>query len=114
MESRIAAAKEGKVIVDGVYDPVTEIELEEALQPAKKDWLAALSTEARKQLNAQVQKKTFSSDEDWINRGTEPTKENFAVFKLEKNSVRIVFSQYQVGPYASGMPEIVVPRSLFK
>lgn len=90
------------------------LSLEEALQPAQKDWLAALSTEARKQLNAQVQKKTFSSDEDWINRGTEPTKENFAVFKLEKNSVRIVFSQYQVGPYASGMPEIVVPRSLFK
>ena len=90
------------------------LSLEEALQPVRKDWLAALSTEARKQLNAQVQKKKFSSDEDWINKGTEPTKENFAIFKLEKNSVRIIFSQYQVGPYSSGMPEIVVPRSLFK
>ena len=90
------------------------LSLEEAVQPARKDWLATLSTEARKQLNAQVQKQKFSSDEDWINKGTEPTKENFAIFKLEKNSVRIVFSQYQVGPYASGMPEIVVPRSLFK
>ena len=90
------------------------LSLEEVVQPARKDWLATLSTEARKQLNAQVQKQKFSSDEDWINKGTEPTKENFAIFKLEKNSVRIVFSQYQVGPYASGMPEIVVPRSLFK
>ena len=90
------------------------LSLEEALQPVRKDWLAVLSTEARKQLNAQVQKKKFSSDEDWINKGTEPTKENFAIFKLEKNSVRIIFSQYQVGPYSSGMPEIVVPRSLFK
>ena len=90
------------------------LSLEEALQPARKDWLAALSTEARKQLNAQVKKQKFSSDDDWINKGTEPTKENFAIFKLEKNSVRIIFSQYQVGPYASGMPEIVVPRSLFK
>lgn len=90
------------------------LSLEEAVQPARKDWLATLSTEARKQLNAQVQKQKFSSDEDWINKGTEPTKENFAIFKLEKNSVRIIFSQYQVGPYASGMPEIVVPRSLFK
>ena len=90
------------------------LSLEEALQPTKKDWLAALSTEARKQLKDQVQKKTFTSDEDWINRGTEPTQENFEVFKLEKNSVRIIFSQYQVGPYSSGMPEIVVPRSLFK
>ena len=90
------------------------LSLEEAVQPARKDWLATLSTEARKQLNAQVKKQKFSSDEDWINKGTEPTKENFAIFKLEKNSVRIIFSQYQVGPYASGMPEIVVPRSLFK
>ena len=84
------------------------------MQPARKDWLAALSTEARKQLNDQVKKQTFVSDEDWINKGTEPSKENFSVFKLEKNAVRIIFSQYQVGPYASGMPEIVVPRSLFK
>ena len=90
------------------------LSLEEVVQPARKDWLATLSTEARKQLNAQVKKQKFSSDEDWINKGTEPTKENFAIFKLEKNSVRIIFSQYQVGPYASGMPEIVVPRSLFK
>lgn len=90
------------------------LSLEEAVQPTRKDWLTTLSTEARKQLNAQVQKQKFSSDEDWINKGTEPTKENFAIFKLEKNSVRIIFSQYQVGPYASGMPEIVVPRSLFK
>ena len=90
------------------------LSLEEALQPVRKDWLAVLSTEARKQLNAQVQKQKFSSDEDWINKGTEPTKENFAIFKLEKNSVRIIFSQYQVGPYSSGMPEVIVPRSLFK
>lgn len=90
------------------------LSLEEALQPVRKDWLAALSTEARKQLNAQVQKKKFSSDEDWINKGTEPTKENFAIFKLEKNSVRIIFSQYQVAPYSSGMPEVIVPRSFFK
>ena len=90
------------------------LSLEEAVQPARKDWLATLSTEARKQLNAQVKKQKFSSDEDWINKGTEPAKENFAIFKLEKNSVRIIFSQYQVGPYASGMPEVVVPRSLFK
>ena len=90
------------------------LSLEEAVQPAKKDWLNALSIEARKQLKAQVQKQTFASDEDWINQGTEPVKENFAVFTLEKNSVRIIFSQYQVGPYSSGMPEIVVPRTLFK
>ena len=90
------------------------LSLEEVVQPARKDWLATLSTEARKQLNAQVKKQKFSSDEDWINKGTEPAKENFAIFKLEKNSVRIIFSQYQVAPYSSGMPEVIVPRSFFK
>ena len=90
------------------------LSLEEAVQPTRKDWLSALSTEARKQLNDQVKKQTFVSDEDWINKGTEPSKENFSVFKLEKNAVRIIFSQYQVGPYSSGMPEIVVPRTLCK
>ena len=90
------------------------LSLEEAVQPTRKDWLSALSTEARKQLNDQVKKQTFVSDEDWINKGTEPSKENFSVFKLEKNAVRIICSQYQVGPYSSGMPEIVVPRTLFK
>ena len=90
------------------------LSLEETVQPSRKDWLSVLSAEARKQLNAQVKKQTFVSTEDWINKGTEPAKENFTVFKLEKNSVRIIFSQYQVGPYSSGMPEIVVPRTLFK
>ena len=110
------AAHGSTAIIPITYSKQTKklLSLEEAVQPARKDWLAALSTEARKQLNAQVKKQKFSSDEDWINKGTEPAKENFAIFKLEKNSVRIIFSQYQVGPYASGMPEIVVPRSLFK
>lgn len=90
------------------------LSLEEVLQPVRKDWLATLSTEARKQLNTQLQRQTFASSEDWINKGTEPKKENFTVFQLEKDSVRIIFNQYQVGPYSSGMPEIVVPRSLFK
>lgn len=90
------------------------LSLEEAVQPTRKDWLSVLSTEARKQLNTQVQKQKFASSEDWISKGTEPAKENFAIFTLEKNSVRIIFSQYQVGPYSSGMPEIIVPRTLFK
>jgi len=90
------------------------LSLEEAMQPTRKDWLSVLSTEARKQLNKLVQKGKLSSDNDWITKGTEPDPENFAVFKLEKDSVRIIFSQYQVGPYSSGMPEIVVPRTLFK
>ena len=90
------------------------LSLEELVKPTRKDWLSALSTEARKQLSAQVKKGKLTSSDDWITQGTEPTQENFDLFKLEKNSVRFVFEQYQVAPYASGMPEIVVPLTLFK
>ena len=90
------------------------LSLEELVKPTRKDWLSALSTEARKQLSAQVKKGKLTSSDDCITQGTEPTQENFDLFKLEKNSVRFVFEQYQVAPYASGMPEIVVPLTLFK
>jgi len=110
------AAHGSTTLIPITYSKQTKklLSLEEAVQPARKDWLTALSTEARKQLKIQLKDQTFASSEDWINKGTEPAKENFAVFQLEKNTVRIIFSQYQVGPYSSGMPEIVVPRSLFK
>ncbi|MEL3905466.1 MAG: DUF4163 domain-containing protein [Treponema sp.] len=90
------------------------LSLKEAVQPAKKNWLSSLSAEARRLLNEQVTKGSFSSNQSWIEKGTEPDQENFAVFTLEKDAVRIIFSQYQVGPYSSGMPEIVLPRTFFK
>ena len=90
------------------------LSLEEVLRPARKDWLTILSAEARKQLQTQVQKQKLASSDDWIIQGTEPVAENFAVFKLEKDTVRIIFAQYQVAPYSSGMPEITVSRTLFK
>lgn len=90
------------------------LSLKEAVQPVKKNWLKVLSTEARRLLIDQVKKEQLASDQSWIEKGTEPEQENFAVFQLEKNAVRIIFSQYQVAPYSSGMPEIVVPRTFFK
>lgn len=90
------------------------LSLEELVKPTRKDWLSVLSAEAQKQLSTQVKKRELTSTDDWITQGTEPKQENFAVFKLEKNQVRFVFNQYQVAPYSSGMPEIVVPLTLFK
>lgn len=90
------------------------LSLEEAIQPVRKDWLKMLSDEVRRQLTAQLEKKLFASDEEWIKNGTEPTEENFKVFALEKDAVRIIFNQYQVGPYSSGIKEVVVPLMRFK
>jgi len=48
---------------------------------------------------------------EMINSGTEPKEENFSVFTFTRDrKVKIYFAQYQVGPYAIGMPEVEVDR----
>jgi len=50
------------------------------------------------------------ADDKWINEGTsEKNPENYKNWVVEKKGLRIIFSQYQVGPYAIGMPEVLVP-----
>ena len=90
------------------------LSLKEAIKPVRKDWLSALSAEARRLLNAQRDNGTLLSDSEWIERGTEAKEQNFSVFKLEKDAIRSIFPQYQVAPYSSGMPEIVIPYTFFK
>lgn len=92
------------------YDIKTKkiLTLEKAIQPASADWLTKLSEEARKQLYTKL------DDKEWIIKGTEPKPVNFAVFKIEKDNLKIIFSEYQVGPYSSGRPGIIIPLSVFK
>jgi len=47
--------------------------------------------------------------QDWIETGTEPKKENFESFGIEKSSLIIYFKPYQVGPYAVGTQEAKIP-----
>lgn len=42
--------------------------------------------------------------------GVAPSPENFAVFTVNEDAVVFTFQHYQVAPYASGMPQVVVPR----
>jgi Protein of unknown function (DUF3298). len=90
------------------------VSLEEFIKPASQDWLTKLSAEARKQLMAQVKAGKFNSDEETINNGTEPVAANFKNFEINKGYIRIIFEQYQVGPYSAGMPEIRIPFNFFK
>ncbi|AGT43017.1 DUF3298 and DUF4163 domain-containing protein [Treponema pedis] len=98
------------------YDVKTKkiMSLQEALKPSSADWLNKLSEEAGKLLLKKVKSGTLISDEEWIKKGTAPAAENFKVFKIERDNVKIIFPQYQVAPYSSGMPEITIPLSFFK
>lgn len=98
------------------------IELKD-LFPNYPDYLTYLSTQSRESL-----KKTFAtvSDNDReqataeeiktivndivtsIESGTEPKEENFSIFTFTPDKIKIYFAQYQVGPYAIGMPEVEI------
>lgn len=88
--------------------------LKDVFNPLPENWLEQLSAEARRQLAEQVKQNILTDNAEWIKSGTEPEEALFSVFKLEKDTVRIIFGQYQVAPYAVGMPEITIPRNFFQ
>lgn len=51
---------------------------------------------------------------DQIADGTSVDPENFQNFALEHAGIRIIFNAYQVGPYALGQPEIIIPWDAVK
>lgn len=51
----------------------------------------------------------FSYDEGAVNEGTKPTKENFTTVLPLKDGLAIYFGEYQVGPYAAGPQQVVIP-----
>lgn len=48
----------------------------------------------------------------WFNEGFKPVPENYKCLELAPEGVRVVFQQYQVLPYAFGMPVAVFPLDL--
>lgn len=82
------------------------------------NYLTYVSTESRKSLINQYiekadeegEKEYFNSLIESINWGTEPKEDNFKSFTFTKDKVKIYFSQYQVGPYSLGMPEVEIVR----
>ena len=93
--------------------------------------LNILSNESRRQLegrfDAQLREQVgegaalapaLKDMREWVERGTEPKAENFAVFLvdgLESKAIglTLVFPPYQVAPYVDGAPQIEVPAKLF-
>lgn len=59
----------------------------------------------------------FSADreglEDWIKSGAAPTQENYQVFLMTPDGLLIIYNTYQVGPYAIGAPEVLIPYAEF-
>lgn len=41
--------------------------------------------------------------------GAAPTPENYALWNIMPDGLRITFAEYQVGPYVAGQPEVTIP-----
>ena len=73
-------------------------------------YMDALAAEARAQLKLTLADwETDSSMTTWLATGTEPTTDNYAAWAITPGGLEITFGQYQVAPYAAGMPVVTIP-----
>lgn len=76
-----------------------------------KKQFATVSEEDKKNSSPEALKEYVDNMASMIEAGTEPKEENFNVFTFTRDrKIKIYFAQYQVGPYAIGMPEVEIDR----
>ncbi|MFE8033021.1 DUF3298 domain-containing protein [Thiohalocapsa marina] len=69
-------------------------------------WLVSLSAYCRQALQ---QREPFEPGDDWLRRGTAPEPDNYAVLLPLAEGIKVLFGQYQIGPYAIGLFDVLVP-----
>ena len=91
-----------------------EVSLKDVFTPLSKDYLMIFSDFTQKELNSRVEKGELISSDDFIKEGTKADEKNFVCFTLNGGEVILVFNQYQVAPYSSGISEVSIPLNIFK
>ncbi len=101
------AAHPGAVLLTFTYDLDTgrRLALADLFAPGAP-YLERLSELSRQLLLAQP---GFDQVQDFVLPGTEPAAENFGGWTLTDQDLVVTFSEYQVGPYAMGMPHVSIP-----
>jgi hypothetical protein len=85
-------------------DPVCKISLKHFFPNAPGTFDSA-SRLVRQQFEAL----NFSKDTMWIEEGTKSEEQNFKNFNITENGLLFTFDEYQVGPYAAGRQQVIVP-----
>ena len=91
-----------------------EVNLKDVFSPLSKKYLEIFSEFSLQELTNRVEKGEFESNYDFISEGTDIKEENFNCFNLRGSEVIVVFNQYQVAPYSSGISEVTIPLNSFK
>jgi hypothetical protein len=70
------------------------------------DWLQVLSDRCYRDL---ADREPFEPGDAWLRQGTAPEPDNYQVLLPRPNGLEVHFGQYQVGPYAIGSFDVLVP-----
>jgi hypothetical protein len=84
------------------------------LFPGDKDYLSHLSKISIERLSEKFKDEEGRLDDgalNWIKEGTAPKIENFSVFTINGDVLRIYFQEYQVAPYVAGAPHVDIDIS---
>jgi hypothetical protein len=89
------------------------LKLPDLFKPGTK-YVQALSSYCIKDLKKQSKNSEGGLPDDMIQAGAGPSAQNFSSWTISKKGLMITFDAYQVGPYAAGPQEVLIPYSVLK
>ncbi len=78
-----------------------------------KDYVKYISDKAVEYL-LKINKDDPFTSEEWIKEGAGPKEGNFKTFTISRDTIVFYLNPYQVGSYAAGMQEVIMPWSSLK
>lgn len=90
-----------------------QLKLADLFVPGSK-YLQAIATYCIQDLKKQTKGADATLDDDWIQKGAAPELTNYDNWTVRKKGLGITFDPYQVGPYAAGPQNVVVPYASLK
>lgn len=89
------------------------LKLADLFLPGSK-YLQTISSYAIQELKKLTHGADAMLDDEWIQRGAAPELTNYDNWTIRKKGLGITFDPYQVGPYAAGPQQVLIPYSALK
>jgi hypothetical protein len=90
-----------------------QLKLADLFAPGSK-YLQVIATYCIQELKKQAKGVDATLDNDWIQKGAAPELTNYDNWTVRKKGLGITFDPYQVGPYAAGPQNVLVPYASLK
>ena len=90
-----------------------QLKLADLFAPGSK-YLQVIATYCIQELKKQTKGADATLDDEWIQKGAAPELTNYDNWTVRKKGLGITFDPYQVGPYAAGPQNVLVPYASLK